>query len=144
MRVLLAGALALALSGCGAVYFSPKVSSGVADGSKVRVLPLTAESALVANQSTYRPKQLPSVFFANAGTGGSAARGAGAIPPAPTALEQRPAQLQRRLPPRVSQTPYQIGVGDVLLLATPQAGSTVEELSGLWPRRTAVRIYRSG
>lgn len=131
MRVLLAGALALALSGCGAVYFSPKVTSGSDGSSKVRVLPLTAESALVANQSNYRPKELPAVFYATAGSGGGALRGAGAVPPAPTDLEQRPGALQRRLPPPVAQRPYEIGVGDVLLLATPQSGSTVEELSGL-------------
>ncbi|WP_186827159.1 polysaccharide biosynthesis/export family protein [Shimia ponticola] len=124
-------AAALVLSGCGAVYFSPKVSSGAQDGTKVRVLPLTAESALVANQSTYRPKELPAVFYATAGAGGTATRGAGAVPPPPTNLESRPTTLQRRLPPPVTPMAYEIGVGDVLVLATPSAGNTVEELSGL-------------
>ncbi|MEL6700063.1 MAG: polysaccharide biosynthesis/export family protein [Pseudomonadota bacterium] len=131
MRVLWAGVVMLALSGCGAVYYSPKVTPGTDGSSKVRVLAMTPENTLIANQSTYRPKQLPSVFFATAGTGGGGVRGAGVVPPAPTDLEARPGTLERRLPPVVQPGPYEIGVGDVLLLATPQAGSTVEELSGL-------------
>ena len=72
MRVLWAGVVMLALSGCGAVYYSPKVTPGTDGSSKVRVLAMTPEYTLIANQSTYRPKQLPAVFFATAGTGGSA------------------------------------------------------------------------
>lgn len=120
-----------ALTGCGAVYHSPQISAGNDGASKVRVLPLTAQNALVANQSKYRPKQLPGIFFATSGSGGGAVRGAGAVPPAPTSLESRPTSQARRLPPNVTQGPYEIGIGDVLLLATPQAGSTVEQLSGL-------------
>ncbi len=130
-RHLIMGTLMLGLSGCGAAYFSPSVTAGSDGSTKVRVLPLTPSNALIANQSNYRPKDLPGAFFQTAGSGGGAVRGAGAVPPGPTDLEQRPARLERRLPPVVVQGSYDIGVGDVLLLATPQAGSTVEELSGL-------------
>jgi len=139
MRFLLAGVLALGLSGCGAVYFSPQVSGG--DDSKVRVLALTAESALIANQSSYVPKQLPSVFFATAGVGGSGLRGAGVIPPSPTESTSRPVALARRVPPPVTPAPYEIGVGDVVLLATPQAGSTVEQLTGLLAAQNSRQGY---
>ena len=123
--------LCLALAGCGTAYVSSDVKEGVVAGTKVRVLPVTPESVLVANRSTYRPKDIPAAFYQNAGSGGTALRGAGAAPPPTTDRVSRPGQLELRLPPRVAQTPYQIGVGDVLLLATPSAGSTVEELSGL-------------
>ena len=43
----------------------------------------------------------------------------------------RPNQITSRLPPQPEVTPYSIGVGDVVLLATPRGGSTIEELSGL-------------
>lgn len=123
--------LSLALSGCGTAYISSDVREGEVGGAKVRVVPMTPESVLVANRSNFRPKDIPAAFYQNAGTGSTALRGAGAAPAPTTDRVSRPGQLELRLPPRVAQTPYQIGVGDVLLLATPSAGSTVEELSGL-------------
>jgi polysaccharide export outer membrane protein len=43
----------------------------------------------------------------------------------------RPGQLALVPPPPADPGPYRIGVGDVLLLATPPGGGTVEQLSGL-------------
>ncbi|GGE38238.1 hypothetical protein GCM10011360_27550 [Primorskyibacter flagellatus] len=121
-------ALALALlSGCGAVYMSPRVTDG--DG-KVRILELTPQTVLAANRASYSPKELPAVFFAAAG-GPSAGRGIGATPPAALEPEQRPAALTLRVPPQAPMRPYTIGIGDVLLIATRGNTSTVEELSGL-------------
>jgi polysaccharide export outer membrane protein len=116
-----------ALTSCGSAYISPKVTD--ADG-KVRIVKLDGQSVLAANRSSYNPKQLPAVFFQNAG-GPSAGRGAGAVP-APTASpETRPASLALRIPNDPPRMSYDIGIGDVLLLATRGGGSTVEELSGL-------------
>ncbi|WP_373322906.1 polysaccharide biosynthesis/export family protein [Roseovarius pelagicus] len=125
------------LTGCGVAYISPRVTE--TDG-KVRVLPLTADSVRVANGSSYRPKELPSVFFANAG-GGGGLRGAGATPPASLDRQNRPAALEMRLPPNVNPGPYEIGVGDVLLLATKTPGNTVEELSGLLAAQNSRQGY---
>ena len=133
--VLIAGLAGLA--GCGVAYISPKVIE--ADG-QVRVLPLTADSVRVANGSSYQPKELPNVFFANAG-GGSGLRGAGATPPASLDRQNRPAALAMNLPPNVNPGPYQIGVGDVLLLATKTPGNTVEELSGLLAAQNSRQGY---
>ncbi|AWI86785.1 sugar transporter (plasmid) [Alloyangia pacifica] len=91
---------------------------------------ITPETVLAANRSGYSPKQLPAVFFANAG-GGSTQRGAGAVPDPVVDYQPRPDMLETRVPPAVPEAPYTIGVGDVLLLATPQTGSTVEQLTGL-------------
>ena len=129
MRLTVLAFITCGLAGCGAAYFSPSVQEGTDGESKVRVLAMTASSALVANQSAYSPKSLPSVFFTTAGTG--AQRSSPVPPPAPTLQENRPAALERRLPPAISPSPYLIGVGDILLLATPRNATTVEELSGL-------------
>lgn len=132
----------LALSGCGAVYYSPRVSEGAGlSGTKVRVVPLTAESVLAANRSGYTPKTLPSVFYSSAGTGG-APRGTGATPDPVFLPESRPPQMETRVPPNPPQAAYRIGIEDELRLATPKTGSTVEELSGLLAAETRRQGYR--
>ena len=134
MRLLTKPVIALGfaafLAGCGAIYHSPDVNTLAGDGSKVRVVPMSAENVLLANRSSYRPKTLPAVFSQNAG-GGRGLVGAGAVPEPSLTAQSRPAALETRVPPAVQASPYRIGVGDVVLLATPQTGSTVEELSGL-------------
>ncbi|MGH1330198.1 MAG: polysaccharide biosynthesis/export family protein [Paracoccaceae bacterium] len=130
MRILSALFLAAFLSSCGVSYQSSDVKPGVSDEAKVRVVQITPQTALVANRSAYRPQTIPAIFSQTAG-GGSGLRGAGAIPEAAFEAETRPAALEMRVPPAVKTGAYRIGISDVLLLATPQAGSTVEELSGL-------------
>ncbi len=126
----LAMGAALSLSSCGLIYNSPQVTSGTVDGSKVRVVPITAETTLAANRSTYRPATLPSVFSQTAGSGGGL-RGFGSLPDPVVEPENRPATLSTRIPPETPTGPYRIGVGDVVVLATPSGGNSVEELSGL-------------
>ena len=121
---------AFLLSSCGVAYISPKVSEQAA-GADVRIVAISGESVLIANRSTYRPKQLPAVFFQNAGTSGRGLRGPGVLPQPALTRQSPPASVETRLPPAVPDVPYAIGVGDVLVLATRQTGSTVEELSGL-------------
>ena len=127
----------LALAGCSSIYVSPQVDER--DG-KVRVIPLNGETVLIANRTKYDPRQLPAVFFQSAGTG-SSVRGAGAAPAPTLGPQQRPAALATRIPPNVNPGPYQIGVGDVLLLATKSPGSTVEELSGLLAAQNSRQGY---
>jgi polysaccharide export outer membrane protein len=128
-KALLLG-LTLLMSACGAAYISPAVRDTLAAGAEVTVVPLTAAVARAANASDYRPADLPPAFYNVAGAT-PAQTGAGALPTPPSAPETRPAALITRLPPAVAAQPYTIGVGDVLVLATPQEGSTVEALSGL-------------
>lgn len=127
MRLLLSGALALSLSGCGVAYISPDVPQ---DDPNIQVIALTSDSIAAANNSSYRPKALPAIFFQNAG-GGGALRGSGPAPAASLDAPQRPNALVTNIPPSAPPLPYEIGVGDVVLLATPSPGSTVEQLSGL-------------
>lgn len=130
MRGLCALLLAGVLSGCGTAYISPEVSTADS-GVDVRVISLTGESVVLANRETaYRPRSLPAAFSQTAGVAGSA-RGAGALPDPVFEAQSRPAALELRVPPPVEQGPYVIGVGDVVILATRQSGSTVEELTGL-------------
>lgn len=126
-RITFAGCLLL-LAGCGAVYHSTSVREGVVDGMKVRVIDLTPETTLVANSAPYNPRTLPAAFATTAGTYGASARNL----PAPANMPvPRPGAVETRLPPPPPITPYRIGVGDVVLLATKSPGTSVEELSGL-------------
>lgn len=129
-----------ALAGCGSVYRSSSVSPGVSDGTNVRVVALSAETVVQANRSSYQPKTLPAVFSMTAG-GGTMGRGAGALPQPTFDLESRPGTLALRVPPVANPGAYQIGIGDVVLLSTPNTGSTVEELSGLLAAQNARQGY---
>ena len=125
------------LTGCGVAYISPKVTKSDGD---VHVMRLDAETVKLANTTRYTPRELPASFFANAG-GGSGLRGAGAPPPATLDRENRPAAMTSRTPPAANPGPYEIGIGDVVLLATKTAGSTIEELSGLLAAQNARQGY---
>ncbi len=128
-RFLTAALTATVLTGCGITYTSPKVRDAATDAS-VRVVPLTAQTVVVANRDPFRPKTLPAIYSQTAGAGG-AALGLGALPEAPTFPEERLEPLELRVPPAVHAPPYRIGVGDVLLISTTQNASTIAELSGL-------------
>lgn len=129
-----------ALAGCGSVYRSASVTPGISDGTNVRVVPISAETVVQANRSSFEPKTLPAVFSMTAG-GGTLGRGAGALPQPTFDLESRPGALALRVPPPANPGAYQIGVGDVVLLSTPNTGSTVEELSGLLAAQNARQGY---
>lgn len=139
MRIVVTLIMALTLSSCGAVYHSQRVVSGATDDAKVRVVPVTSQSVLVANRSSYTPRDLPAVFRTTAGIGGGL-RGAGAVPEPSYTAQTRPSSLATRLPPARQPQPYMIGVGDVVLLATP-AGSSVEQLSGLLAAQNSRQGY---
>lgn len=117
------------LSGCGVTYHSPKVSERQG-ALPVSVVELTPRAVTYANASAYTPRALPDVFYAYAGSHGGAT-GVGALPAAPYLPDESRQRLEYRPLPDVSPQPYRIGVGDVLLLATRNAASTVEQLSGL-------------
>jgi polysaccharide export outer membrane protein len=94
---------------------------------------------LLANRSSYTPRDLPSVFSATAGTH-SSVRGAGALPEPAYVAQDRPKTLAAHLPAKTSHPAYKIGVGDVVLLSTP-SGSSVEELSGLLAAQNSRQGY---
>lgn len=122
-------AFAALMSGCGAAYISPQVSSrGGEDG--VQVIDLTPATVAHANRAPYNPQSLPGAFSSIAGAA-SQPRGGGTLPAPVFEPQDRPGTLDLRVPPEVAQTPYRIGVGDVLLLATPRGDDTVEQLAGL-------------
>jgi polysaccharide export outer membrane protein len=123
----LIASLLLSMASCGLVYVSPKVGGG---DSVVRVVALNSESIIIANRATYNSKKLPAVFFQSNGGSGNL-RSTEATPRASVPQQIRPNALQLRVPPTTANGPYRIGVGDVLLLATKSASSSIEELSGL-------------
>ncbi len=128
VAVLAMGGLAV-LSGCGVTYHSPKVIERQGE-LPVSVVEMTPRAIAYANASDYTPRALPDVFYAYAGSYGGAT-GAGALPAAPYLPDASRQRLEYRPLPDINPQPYRIGVGDVLLLATRGAASTVEQLSGL-------------
>ena len=122
-------AVSLGLPGCGVIYFAPNVSDQATDAA-VAIVPVTAAAVKVANASPYRPQQIPAVFLQTAGSG-SGLQGAGSLPDPVFTSQPRPDMSEMRLPPDLPDTPYEIGVGDVLVLATQQSARSIEELSGL-------------
>ncbi len=113
---------------------------GVDDGTNVRVVKLNGETVIQANRSPYQPKTLPAVFSMTAG-GGSGLRGAGALPDITVDPETRPRALAMNAPPAVSVGPYEIGIGDVVLLSTPNSGGSIEELTGLLAAQNSRQGY---
>ncbi len=140
MRYLLVAILGLSLTSCGTIYRTPKVIEGASGGTNVRVIDLNGETVVQANRSPFSPQTLPAVFSQTAGSG-SGLRGVGALPAATIQNESRPAALEMRLPPDANPGPYEIGIGDVVLLATPRAGSSVEQLSGLLAAQNSRQGY---
>ncbi len=140
VRYLLAAILGLSLASCSTIYRTPKVVEGVTGGTNVRVLDMTAETVVQANMSSYAPQTLPAYFSQTSGTG-SGLRGDGTLPTPPLQGETRPNALELRLPPPADPGPYMIGVGDVVLLATPRATTSVEQLSGLLAAQNARQGY---
>lgn len=131
VRNLLIALFCFALTGCGVSYHSPSVNPLTDSDNKVRVIGMNPETVLVANASTYKPKSLPAIFYQTAGSGGVVPVGTGALPDAVFDARQNPRALETRVPPAVSPGPYQIGIGDVILLAAPQGQTTVEQLTGI-------------
>jgi polysaccharide export outer membrane protein len=127
-----------AVASCGVTYTSPSVSEN-AQGVDVRVLSLTSQSVLMANRSPYTPRALPSAFYQT--SGGGELRGVGALPEQPYMPRETRGTQELRVPPAAQVGPYEIGVGDVVLLATKSAGTTVEQLSGLLAAQTQRQGY---
>jgi polysaccharide export outer membrane protein len=140
MRALVLVVLVLTLSGCGGIYNSPGVMAEQTAAGEVTIVRIDAASLARANQSSYRPRALPAVFAQSAGMAGGL-RGAGALPEPAHGPQTRPAALITRLPPPYQPGPYRIGTGDVILLATPNAGTTVEALTGLLAAQTSRQGY---
>ena len=126
-------------AGCGVVYDSPTVSRAAGAGMDVRTIEVTPETVLLANRSPYSPRSLPREFS----TVASARQGPGlaTLPEAPRIPDRRPQRLELRLPPETAPAPYRIGVGDVVLLATKENGTSVERLSGLLAAQTKRQGY---
>ncbi|MEM6306430.1 MAG: polysaccharide biosynthesis/export family protein [Pseudomonadota bacterium] len=113
------------LSSCGVAYISPLVPD---NDPRVDIITLSRVEIDRANTSDFTPKSLPAAFFQ---TAQATSDPGGAIPDPVLKQENRPDALALRLPPTVRDAPYEIGVGDVVLLATPSAGASLEEITGL-------------
>jgi len=122
-----------ALVGCGVIYTSPhvaKTSSAEANVGNIEIVELTAATVVAANRSAYTPRKLPKAYSSVSRfyTGGVATVD---LPEALYDKEVRPDKVTLSLPPNGNVAPYQIGVTDVLLLATQGSSAALETLPGL-------------
>ena len=128
MKYLLLVCVIYILSGCDIAYRSSAVRED--DGVNVSIVPITLEIVLKANSSPYEPQSLPGVF--------------GVIEKYEQKVsdsyevtkkihepEQYFGAIETRLPVKSYPQPYKIGVGDVVMLSTPEAADIVEALNGL-------------
>ena len=127
---------ALALTGCGLVYTAPGVSEN--DGTDgeldVKVVAMTFQSVADANLDPYVPARLPAAFQPGAARRAIAEAPIPRLSGAPSPVTQtrpRPDFVPANLPPIGTPVPYQIGIGDVLLVSADPAGSGLEALPGL-------------
>ena len=137
-------ALFLALSGCGAIYITPSVSEGDSDVGNVQVIALNNAAVNTANASpAYTPRKLPAEFRRRVNAAAPRLVGAtGTVREGLLDPEQRPTRLELRTPPEFAPvSPYQIGIGDVVLLSTPNSVPSAE-LTGLLAAQESRQGYR--
>ncbi|MEM7669327.1 MAG: polysaccharide biosynthesis/export family protein, partial [Pseudomonadota bacterium] len=140
-KLLAAGGLfaSMAITGCGVVYTSPQVHDGSVFGDAsgtgydVQVVRLTPETAIAANLEEYVPPRLPLAF--QPGAAAQAAKRASQvrldpIPDPSTKVMPRANFVAEVFPPLGSPSPYEVGVGDVVVLAIT-ADATLENLPDL-------------
>lgn len=123
--------LSLFLAGCGSAYIAPSVdpvSRSAESPVNVVVVDMTPQIVATANASPYRPRQLPAAF---SGATGIPARGDDEMLPDAPAGTEEPVALVLKAPPASSSGPYEIGVADVLLLATKAPATSAEALTGI-------------
>jgi polysaccharide export outer membrane protein len=133
------GLLCGLLSGCGAIYQSPRVTE--VEG-KVQIVAITPTTLQQANSVRYQPKSLPAVFDANAGFG--TPRGVGSLPDAPSEATIEAAFVEERLPPPVPPTPYRIGQGDVLAISLPNVAAAAQGGGPTQLRRDQYAVQNDG
>jgi polysaccharide export outer membrane protein len=117
-------------AGCDMAYRS---SSLLKEGSaNLHVVPITLETVLKANRSQYEPLKLPKAFASADQAGGRAQYQINSLLlEKMDDIEQQSIVIETGLPEQLQPQPYLIGVGDVVMLSTPDAGNVVEALNGL-------------
>ena len=113
------------LSGCGALYTSPRVLNNDPD-IVVQEVEMTAQVVYAANQNAYQPLGLPGVFTSTAS--GTLGGGGGAVPLAPLQDPVRTTSASEVLPAVSEPIPYVIGVGDELSVRGSAVGTTGGQL----------------
>ncbi|WP_244464800.1 polysaccharide biosynthesis/export family protein [Martelella endophytica] len=131
--------LSVALTGCSFLYYSPGVQQEVTETTEVNVVPLNADAVALANASPYTPRKLPAVFSQVADVPNANSPGLESV--APYRQQQRPRSISTRLPEPKTPPPYRIGVGDIVMLATPDSQNVVYEINGLLAAQSSRQGY---
>ena len=138
MKSILLACIVLTLTKCGVAYQSSKVLD---DGSgNIRVVRLTPETVLEANRSPYTPQRLPAIF-SNIDKVDGQVNGHSSTQRTVHYPAHQSGVIETRLPTPSQPQPYAIGISDVVVLSTPEAGSVVEAPKGLQASQNRRRKY---
>ena len=138
VKSILLACIVLTLTKCGVAYQSSKVLD---DGSgNIRVVRLTPETVLEANRSPYTPQRLPAIF-SNIDKVDGQVNGHSSTQRTVHYPAQQSGVIETRLPTPSQPQPYAIGISDVVVLSTPEAGSVVEAPKGLQASQNRRRKY---
>lgn len=139
MRPAISLLICVICAGCSLFYYSPGVREEVTETTEVKVIPITAESLIAANSAPYTPKQLPNVFSNVAGAPNVTSAALENV--APYRQLQRPRSIETRLPTQKPAQPYRIGIGDIVMLATPDSQNVIYEINGLLAAQSSRQGY---
>jgi len=138
VKSILLACIVLTLTKCGVAYQSSKVLD---DGSgNIRVVRLTPETVLEANRSPYTPQRLPAIF-SNIDKVDGQVNGHSSTQRTVHYPAHQSGVIETRLPTPSQPQPYAIGISDVVVLSTPEAGSVVEAPKGLQASQNRRRKY---
>lgn len=133
-------ALAITLASCGTLHVGSKLEPGTTNVATVTVKDITVFTLSEANSAPFKASTLPAAFKTALPELGEAIDKSPA-PQLPAAYTDQPRRLFLNPPPNATPGPYRLGTGDVVLIATPKVGSTVEQLSGLLAAENARQGY---
>ena len=128
MKKLLIICFILTLTGCDVAYKSYSVGDNVS--ANIQVIQLTPETVLKANSSPYEPLMIPDLLTTNVRYGDSNPMN-NVLLESMLKTEKKKYIIETGFPEPLHQKPYLIGVGDVVMLSTPQADNIVEAINGI-------------
>ena len=138
MRRALLTLILIILTGCDFAYQALSVRENAS--ANIQIIPLTPETVLKANQSSYEPKKWPDIFSSYGKTymrdSGNSSLNDPILDP-----QRLSGVIEWRMPDFSQPPPYLIGVGDVIMLSAPIADSLVEALDSILASQNSRHRY---
>lgn len=138
MKKVLFAFLSLILTGCGVAYQTTSLRDDL--NANVRIIHLTADTILEANNSPYEPKKWPNILSS---IGKVHNQNRGKFPFSDPLIDHNelPGAIETILPEFDQPQPYEIGVSDVISMSTPIAESLLGAFNGLLANENSRQGY---